>query len=164
MGSMKTLNSEDSPRPADHSENIRAQLSDLIEHLRTDVERIVEPRFQALLETSAEVLQGVRSAFERYDQHRERAAREVAARGASRSSRRASPEAEVAPVVEMYGKDTPEAEPSGAPAATPDPDEIAARSAQQKKAARAPQRPRTPAAPKSTLVTGKPLWKKPHSS
>lgn len=58
---------ENSPSPAVHSRNLRRQLTDLIDHLAADRERVAEPEFQTLLDTSAEVLKGVRSAFKRYD-------------------------------------------------------------------------------------------------
>ncbi len=64
---------ESSPSPSVHSENIQRLLSDLIAHMRKDVEVVDEPRFEALLETSAEVLAGLRTAFDHYDQGKERA-------------------------------------------------------------------------------------------
>ena len=70
--SMKTTN-EASADPAVHSEHLQATLTELIDHLRGDVGRVTEPRFQALLETSAEVLTGIRTAFKHYDQHEEKA-------------------------------------------------------------------------------------------
>ena len=57
--------------PLHHSENIRRMLSNLITHLREDVQKVREPRFQALLETSAEVLGGLRTAYERYEKKSE---------------------------------------------------------------------------------------------
>lgn len=62
---------EPSGEPRVHSENIQHRLTDLIDHLHTDVERVAEPRFQALLETSAEVLTGLRAAFRHYDEAKE---------------------------------------------------------------------------------------------
>jgi hypothetical protein len=48
---------------------------------------------------------------------------------------------------------------------TPDPDEIAAKAAQQKQAARAPQPQHGKNAPKvKPPESGKPIWDKPHSS
>jgi hypothetical protein len=65
---MKTTNeSETSDDPAVHSTNIQKMLSDLIGHMRADVKRVQEPRFQALIETSAEVLTGLKTAFTHYD-------------------------------------------------------------------------------------------------
>ncbi len=65
--------SEQTGEPRTHSENIQHRLTDLIDHLHTDIERVREPRFQALLETGAEVLTGLRSAFRHYDEGKETA-------------------------------------------------------------------------------------------
>jgi hypothetical protein len=70
---MSSTDSETSSSPSVHSGNVRKQLSELIDHLKADIERVDEPRFQALLETSAEVLKGVRTSFEHYEEHREKA-------------------------------------------------------------------------------------------
>ena len=69
---MKTID-EASAEPAVHSQHLQASLTELIDHLRKDVGRVSEPRFQALMETGAEVLSGLRTAFEHYDQHAEKA-------------------------------------------------------------------------------------------
>lgn len=152
---MKTVHPENSTEPADHRDNIRVQLTELIDHLRADVERIVEPRFQALLETSAEVLQGVRSAFERYDEHRERAAQAVDERAATRARAKPPTPANNVPPIEVQAEEKAP-QPSHAP--TPDPDVIAAQASNQKRSAREPQRPRKAAAPKVTPTSGKPLY------
>jgi len=68
-----SLTTIDSADPKLHSSNIQVALKEMIEHVREDVIRVEEPRFQALLETTAEVLIGLRTAFEHYDQGRERA-------------------------------------------------------------------------------------------
>jgi len=62
---MKTQN-ENSSDPQVHSEHIRRQLDELIQHARADIGRVSEPRFQALLETTAEVLTGLKTAFQHY--------------------------------------------------------------------------------------------------
>jgi len=59
--------------PDVHAHKIRDQLGDLIDHLRRDVDRVDEPRAQALFETSAEVLTGLRTAFEHFEQGTEEA-------------------------------------------------------------------------------------------
>jgi len=69
---MKTID-EASAEPAVHSQHLQASLTELIDHLRKDVDRVSEPRFQALMETGAEVLSGLRTAFVHYDQHTEKA-------------------------------------------------------------------------------------------
>jgi hypothetical protein len=60
------MTTEDSRGPSVHNENIQRQLDDLIEHARKAIERVDEPRFQALLETAAEVLTGLKTAFQHY--------------------------------------------------------------------------------------------------
>lgn len=57
--------------PADYSRNIQRLLSELIIHTRDNVERVNEPRFRALMETTAQVLSGLKSAYEHYDEARE---------------------------------------------------------------------------------------------
>jgi hypothetical protein len=69
---MKTTD-EASADPAVHSEHLQNDLTELIHHFRDDIERVSEPRFEALLETSAEVLVGIRTALKHYDQHEEKA-------------------------------------------------------------------------------------------
>jgi hypothetical protein len=64
---------ESSPNSSVHSQNIQRMLSGLIVHLRQDYVVINEPRFGALLETSAEVLAGLKTAFEHYEQEKEHA-------------------------------------------------------------------------------------------
>ncbi|HTB63210.1 MAG TPA: hypothetical protein VK737_06440 [Opitutales bacterium] len=62
-----------SSNPAVHSQYIQDRLTGLMDHLRADVHQVSEPRFQALLETSAEVLSGLRTAYIHYDQQTEKA-------------------------------------------------------------------------------------------
>ena len=52
--------------PNVHARNIQQMLGDVIEHLRADINQVREPKAQALFETSAEVLKGLRTAFEHY--------------------------------------------------------------------------------------------------
>ena len=54
-----------------HAQNIQRMLNDLIQHVRADVGKVEEPKFQALLETSAEVLIGLRTAYEHYEKKSE---------------------------------------------------------------------------------------------
>jgi hypothetical protein len=63
---MKSPTNETSSDPRVHCENLKRQLTELVEHLRKDVERVDDPRFKALCETSAEVAIGLRKAFEDY--------------------------------------------------------------------------------------------------
>ena len=59
--------------PVVHSENIQRMLSELANHARRDIDQVDEPRFQALLETTAEVLGGLQTAFSDYNQGKEKA-------------------------------------------------------------------------------------------
>lgn len=59
--------------PQYHAQNIQRMLSDLIQHVREDVGKVKDPKFQALLETSAEVMSGWRTAYEHYERKSETA-------------------------------------------------------------------------------------------
>jgi hypothetical protein len=59
--------------PMVHAENIQRMLRDLADHARQDLEQVDEPRFQALLETTAEVLGGLETAFAHYREGKEKA-------------------------------------------------------------------------------------------
>lgn len=52
------------------------RLAELIKHARADIKKVNEPRFQALLETAAEVLIGLKTAFEHYGKKEEPAWRD----------------------------------------------------------------------------------------
>ncbi|MDB6114822.1 MAG: hypothetical protein JWQ83_803 [Lacunisphaera sp.] len=69
---MPSSDSENSSSPVVHSNHIRKQLSELIDHLNADLTRVDDLRFRALLEVSAEMLGGVRAAFAHYDEGREK--------------------------------------------------------------------------------------------
>ena len=59
--------------PIRHTQKIKVRMRQLIDHLRKDVEKIVEPKAQALFETSAEVLTGLVKAFDDYEKGSEAA-------------------------------------------------------------------------------------------
>ncbi len=61
-----------SPDPRLHSLNVQSMLTELVDHLQFDVTLVNEPRFQALLETSREVLKGLRRAYQDFDQGQEK--------------------------------------------------------------------------------------------
>ncbi len=69
---MDTLETAD---PKAHAANIEKALSEIIDHMRSDVDRVDEPKAQALFETGAEVLVGLRTAFEHYRTDAEKALR-----------------------------------------------------------------------------------------
>ena len=62
----------DSADPIVHARHIHGMLDELITHSRQDIDRVIEPRFQALLETTAEVLIGLRTAFRDYSDGKEK--------------------------------------------------------------------------------------------
>jgi hypothetical protein len=67
--------SEDTSDPTVHARNIQQMLGELVDHLRDDIDRVTEPKAQALFETSAEVLLGLRTAFEHYEKGSEKGMR-----------------------------------------------------------------------------------------
>jgi hypothetical protein len=60
-----------SPDPEFHAQNISEMLREIIGHTRQDIAQVKDPRFQALLETSAEVLEGLETAFRHYTERKE---------------------------------------------------------------------------------------------
>ncbi|MAU00214.1 MAG: hypothetical protein CL608_23995 [Anaerolineaceae bacterium] len=56
-----------------HTRKIQTQLEVLIEHMRQDIEKVDDPKAQALFETSAEVLTGLKTAYIHYEQKAEEA-------------------------------------------------------------------------------------------
>ena len=62
---MKTAN-DTSSDPKQHCANIQRELKDLVDHLHRDIEKVDEPQFKALCETSAEVIGALRKSFEHY--------------------------------------------------------------------------------------------------
>jgi hypothetical protein len=59
--------------PIRHTHKIKAQMRQIIKHLREDVGKVTEPKAQALFETSAEVLTGLVKAFEDFEKKTEAA-------------------------------------------------------------------------------------------
>lgn len=55
---------ENNPLP--HAQKLKAEMVQLIGHLRDDVGQVAEPKTQALFEASAEVLTGLVKAFDDY--------------------------------------------------------------------------------------------------
>lgn len=58
---------------AQQTGKVKDMLRDAIAQARDEVGRVRDPKAQALLETSAEVLQGLVTAYEHYEHHAERA-------------------------------------------------------------------------------------------
>lgn len=53
--------------PRRHTTKIKKQLSDLVNHLREDERKVDDPKARALFEVTAEVLTGLRKAFDDYE-------------------------------------------------------------------------------------------------
>ena len=69
------------PTPS-HPEDEQNGSQETIDHLRRDIATVDEPQFKAMFETAAEVLAGLATAFEYYDQKSEPAWREQHGGGA----------------------------------------------------------------------------------
>lgn len=67
---MKTPLADD---PRYHTQRLKTQIRALIDHLRSDVEKVSDPKAQALFETSAEVLTGLAKAFDDFEKKAETA-------------------------------------------------------------------------------------------
>ena len=59
--------------PLYHTRRVKGMINDLITHLREDIDKIDEPKAQALFETTAEVLGGLIKAFDDYEKKNEQA-------------------------------------------------------------------------------------------
>lgn len=53
--------------PHRHTMQVRALLTELTKHLREDIQKVDDPRFKALFETTASVINGLESAFAGYE-------------------------------------------------------------------------------------------------
>ena len=65
------MKSSSENNPIHHTQKIKAQMRQLIDHLRKDVGKVTEPKAQALFEASAEVLTGLVKAFDDYEKKSE---------------------------------------------------------------------------------------------
>ncbi|HLP68315.1 MAG TPA: hypothetical protein VK181_12435 [Rhizobium sp.] len=59
--------------PRYHTRKMRARLEETINHLRENIDKVDEPQLKAMFETSAEVLEGLRTAFSHYENRSESA-------------------------------------------------------------------------------------------
>jgi hypothetical protein len=70
---VQTMPAEQSKSPEDHARACEHRIEELRNHLRTDIEKVHEPRMQAMFETAAEVLGGLAKAFRDYREKQETA-------------------------------------------------------------------------------------------
>ena len=59
--------------PIFHARKVRQRLEDTLTHMREDVEKVDDPKFKAMFETSAEALGGLVKAFSDFEQKNEAA-------------------------------------------------------------------------------------------
>ena len=59
--------------PPHHTRKMSGQLSEMIDHVRRDIDQVDEPQCKAMFETAAEVLGGLVTAFRHYEQKGEHA-------------------------------------------------------------------------------------------
>jgi hypothetical protein len=69
---------DDHHDPKHHTAKVRDMLSGVIDHVRSDVEKVNDPKAQALFETTAEVLIGLRTAYEHFERRSEKAWQKMA--------------------------------------------------------------------------------------
>jgi len=58
-------------QPLHYTPKLKGKMERLINHLRRDIQKVTEPKAQALFETSAEVLTGLVKAFGDYEKRTE---------------------------------------------------------------------------------------------
>jgi hypothetical protein len=64
--------------PQHHVQKMKSRLQEIVTHMREDVQKVDEPQFKAMFETSAEVLVGLTKAFSDYEKKNEAAWRRSA--------------------------------------------------------------------------------------
>ena len=62
--------------PRHHTQKMKQRFTETVAHLREDIEKVDDPKFKAMFETSAEVLGGLIKAFDDFERKNEPAWRE----------------------------------------------------------------------------------------
>lgn len=57
--------------PRHHTLKIKDMLNEAMQHMREDISKVSDPKAQALFETSAEVLRGLITAYDHFEQKSE---------------------------------------------------------------------------------------------
>jgi predicted AlkP superfamily phosphohydrolase/phosphomutase len=65
------MENKQTSNPMEHTANVKKEFKTLIDHLRSDIEKINDPQGKALFEVSAEVLIGLEKAFTDYEEKKE---------------------------------------------------------------------------------------------
>lgn len=55
--------------PRHHTANIKRMLDEIIQHAREDESKVSNPKAQALFETTAEVLTGLKTAYDHFERN-----------------------------------------------------------------------------------------------
>jgi hypothetical protein len=58
----------DESDPRYHTAKVKEMLAGVAEHVRGDAEKVTDPKAQVLFETTAEVLLGLKTAYDHYEQ------------------------------------------------------------------------------------------------
>jgi hypothetical protein len=64
--------SEGEHDPLHHTRKMRKSLKEIADHLREDIGKFEEPQAKAMFETSAEVIEGIVTAFNHYEEKSEK--------------------------------------------------------------------------------------------
>jgi hypothetical protein len=72
MSHHRTIRAETTTEAKDHSEHVQHLLSQLSDHLKYDIKLVDSARFQALAETTREVLGGLKRAFQHFSEGHEK--------------------------------------------------------------------------------------------
>lgn len=67
MARYAASHASDHSSPLHHTHKMSARFIELRDHLRADIEKVDEPQFKAMCETTAEVLGGLAKAFRDYE-------------------------------------------------------------------------------------------------
>lgn len=73
MQQNQTAISAEDKNPTHHTQKMQQRLREIADHLREDIEKVDEPQFKAMFETSAEVLEALIKTFQHYEQKSEKA-------------------------------------------------------------------------------------------
>lgn len=57
--------------PRHHTARMKAELEGIARHMREDLEKVDDPQFKAMFETSAEVIGGIVTALTHYEEKKE---------------------------------------------------------------------------------------------
>jgi len=57
--------------PRHHTQSMQHRLTETIDHLRSDIDKVEEAQLKAMFETTAEVLTGLKKAFSDYERKNE---------------------------------------------------------------------------------------------